>query len=137
MDRTVLIDSYTEAIRIGALDDERANWLMQSAADRSAALAESGRDDLRPEIITMAAVLMSANEGMASVTALAHAERLAVLEGVGPALTAIQSGLNFLRSGAVGEQLANDGLARNAVRAVLGAVVDQASRQLAQFKLYG
>jgi len=135
MDCTALIESYTQAIQIGALDNERAIWLVQSAADRSAALADSGRPELKPEVVTIAAVLMSANDGLSSVTALAHAERLAGLEGVGPALTAIQSGLNFLRSGAVGEQLANDGLARNAVRAVLGAVVDQASRQLAQFKL--
>jgi hypothetical protein len=130
MNRAALVDQYTDAIQIGVLDQERGSWLVQSAIDRSVALIESGRIALSPEVVTIAAVLMSANEGMASVTALAHAERLVALSGVGSALTNIQSGLNFLRSGAVGEQLANDSLARSAVRAVLRALVTQTSEHL-------
>lgn len=116
-------DVYRRAAGVGCLTHEQKEWLVQHARQRAAALERNGQTLLDPAIVSIAAVLMTPNERLSSLTALSHAEKLTAIPGLGQALIDIQNGLNYLSGTDITGQLAGDSMSRNAMINVLRGLI--------------
>lgn len=125
-----LDDVYRRAADTGRLPHEQKEWLVKHAGQRAAALEQGGQAGLDPAVVSVAAILMSSNDRLSSLTALAHGEKLIAIAGLGQALLNLQNGLNYLAGNDITGQLALDSMSRNAMVSVLRSLIDTATETL-------
>ncbi len=117
---------------VGKMNQREIDFLVMVALEQHQARLERGAPSLDPALVTVAAVLMKAQD-LSAVTALMHAEEIETLPQVGEGLIKIQAGLENIRENL--EAVQRHPLLRRSLVHVLGHVRDTAQAMLAKMPL--